>query len=201
MNIRTSAVCLLASLIATCAAAAQAQRNDRSVPPGIERVDSAVRDIRICTRPFERRGTVQLRPGFSGSVGVLETPGSAFLRVDSVRTSLRAPGLHASALGVTTQGRFAWHTMTVADAAGRFPADTGPRAVYADGGGLVRIEINRLGSTAAPATGDYVLRGCLVDGVPPRLDRYHVDPPRLPPNILLPGEALRRQPGTRDGGG
>jgi hypothetical protein len=190
---RIASLLLLFATIA-CAAALPAFAQTTEAPPRItlEPPFDHVRDIRLCARPFERRGSVQLRAGFGGSTGEFNAPANAILRIDRVRTTLRVPGLRASAVGASTEGNLVWYRMGIADGSGRFPADGGPTAVYADPGRLVKIEINRSGSSNTTATGDYVLNGCLVDRIPLRLEQPHIDPPRLPPKILLPGETVRR---------
>lgn len=182
---------LLAAIASAAAMPALAQTTDSPPRVTLERPSDHVRDVRLCRQPFERRGSVVLRPGYSGATGEFVSPANAILRIDRVRTTLRGPGLRASALGTTSERNFAWVPMTVAGGGGRFPATGGPSAAYADRGTLVKIEINR-DSTTTSATGDYVLNGCLVDRIPVRLEKPHVDPPRLPPKIPLPGETVRR---------
>ncbi|TDK27148.1 hypothetical protein E2F46_02740 [Luteimonas aestuarii] len=183
---------LLAAIATAIAAPAFAQTTDTPPRITLERPLEHVRDLRLCVRPFEHRGSVVLRPGYSGSTGSFLSPESAILRIDRVRTTLRAPGLRASALGTTVDGRFTWIPMTIADGSGRFPPVGGPAAAYADRGTLVKIEINRNTSSTGTVTGDYVLNGCLVDRIPVRMEQPHIDPPRLPPNIPLPGETVRQ---------
>lgn len=179
---------LLASVVAAPAPAQTAAPPPRIV---LDRSLDHARDVRLCPRPFVRRGSVVLRPGFSGATGEFLSPTDAILRIDRVRTTLRAPGLRASAVGATTGRTFAWVPMTIVDGSGRFPTPGGPSTVYADRGTLVKIEINRNATTTA-ATGDYVLDGCLVDRIPVRIEQPHIDPPRLPPKSPLPGETVRR---------
>jgi len=147
---------------------------------------------RLCARPFQHKGTVELGPGYSGSVGEFTTPGNGILQIRSVKTTLRVAGMSGSAIGTWSNTRFGWHAMRVETGVGRYSSGH-DEPVYADRSSLVKIEINRSGGNSTAVTGDYDLRGCLVDGIPQRVQLPDHPLPRLPPKVLTPLEPVEHE--------
>jgi hypothetical protein len=189
LSCQTSSMLLALSI--SCAAGAQVTDPPRmEIVPGIDPTGIQVKNV-SCARPFERRGTVALEIGYSGSVAEFTTPDNAILEIRRIKTTLRVAGLSASAIGTRSNDVFAWHPMHVEAGIGTFAAGQ-EGAIHADRASLVKIEINRSGSIDAAALGDYALSGCLVDRIPERMRIPDMHLPRLPPKVLTPLEPVEQ---------
>lgn len=185
---------LLGASMACSAALAAPPRTDptladKPVTSGIPRPDLQPQP---CLRPFMRKGTMAMQAGYSGAIAEFTSPAAGILQIHSIRTALHMPGMSASAVGTWSAATFAWHPLRIEATQGRYSSSVdGP--VYADRASLVKITLNRNGANPVAGTGEYELQGCLIDHLPPRLQRPPIDQvPRLPPKVLTPLEPVEK---------
>ena len=158
---------------------------------------------RVCAQPFENRGTFVLGANFSGAGAASEfIPADRYLEIRQVRATLRGPGLSAGDLGVSVSGDDGWYGMRlVNDSIVWTAAADGP--LYADRGSRITFVAYRNSGKDRAVTGDYVMRGCLVDRLPQRITRPDIEVPRLPKKLLTPREPVEmtplRRPAVRSG--
>lgn len=183
-------------------------------PPGSRELDPSIADRlprtdvpelrRVCAEPFENRGTFGLPVRTSGAGAASEfIPGNRYLEIRQVRASLRGPGLWAGDLGVSVSGDSGWYGMRLVNDAVVWTASAdGP--LYADRGSRITFVAYRNSGTDRAVTGDYVIRGCLVEQLPLRITRPDIEVPRLPKKRLTPREPVEilplRRPAVRTGG-
>jgi hypothetical protein len=144
----------------------------------------------VCAHPFESRGSYTMGVDYSGSGASSDViPAGKFLEIRSVKANLHGQALSAGNLGVTSGGGFAWYDLRVDNGSIVYSASH-DGALYADGNTRIKFVAYRDGGEHRAMTGDYVMRGCLVDTVPPRLTKPDIRLPRLPKKRLTPLEPV-----------
>jgi hypothetical protein len=168
-----------------------------------ERVINAPRpDITIlsspCAHPFEDRGTYQIPAGYSGAgTSTRAIPAGKFLQVRTVNITLAESDWRGAHLGVWTHGDFAWYPLRTENGSAVFRVkDDGP--LYADGGGQTfKFVSYRAQGYDRPASGTYVVRGCLLDRIPIWVTKPDIRVPRYPKKVLTPVEPVELWDGVR----
>ena len=201
MNRFASTRGLLAMALATVATATFA------APPPSRQLDEHVvngpaPDISVlthrCALPYEDRGTYQIPSGFGGAgTSAKAIPANKVLQVRSVTVTLDEADWRGADIGVWTARDFAWYPMRMHNGAAVFRVNQdGP--LYADGGGQTfKFVSNRESGKGRAANGTYVIRGCLLDGIPKWVTIPDVRVPRYPKKRLTPLEPVELWDGVR----
>jgi len=182
-------------------------------PPGSRVLDPKIADRlprpevpevrRLCAQPFENRGTFVMGVNVTGAGASSDfIPGNRYLDIRQVRATLRGPGLSAGDLAASVSGADGSYDMRLVDDAIVWTAAAdGP--LHADRGSRIKFVAYRTGGSNREVTGDYLIRGCLVEQVPLRITRPDIDVPRLPKKRLTPREPVEmvplRRPAVRAG--
>ena len=159
---------------------------------------------RVCAQPFENRGTFVMGANVTGAgASSAFVPENRYLEIRQVRATLRGPGLSAGDLSASVSGDSGWYDMRLSNNAIIWTAAAdGP--LYADRGSRIKFVAYRNSGSDRAVTGDYVMRGCLLDRLPQLVTRPDIDVPRLPKKRLTPREPVEmtplRRPALRTGG-
>lgn len=192
------AMLAIASMASTATAAPPVARPlDERAATGLPRPDISVLTSR-CARPFEDRGSYTIPAGYSGAgTSAKAIPAGRVLQVRSVTITLAEPDWRGAHLGLWTQGDFAWYPLRQSRGEAVFRvAEDGP--LYADGGGQTfKFVSYRASGYDRPARGTYVVRGCLLDRIPPWVTRPDIRVPRYPKRVLTPLEPVELWDGVR----
>ena len=182
---------LLALCLGSVAAAA---------PPGSRTLDERAIDLTRpdvsillsrCAHPFEDRGIYQIPAGYSGAgTSAKAIPAGKFLQVRTVTITLSESDWRGAHLGVWTHGDFAWYPLRMHNGSAVFRVkDDGP--LYADGGGQTfKFVSYRAQGYDRPASGTYVVRGCLLDRIPIWVTKPDIRVPHYPKKVPTPLEPV-----------
>lgn len=196
----------LGLLCLTAAAAPPSPTGSRELDPSIaDRLPRPeVSELRrVCAQPFENRGTFVMGANVTGAGASSDfVPENRYLEIRQVRATLRGPGLSAGDLSASVSGDSGWYDMRLSHNAIVWTAAAdGP--LYADRGSRIKFVAYRNSGSDRAVTGDYVMRGCLLDRLPQLITRPDLDVPRLPKKRLTPREPVEmtplRRPAVRTG--
>ena len=190
------ALVVLALAGATQAAPPQSKPLDRRA------IDLPAPDLSVlvsrCAHPFEDRGQYRIPAGYSGEgASSKPIPTGKFLQLRSVAITLDEADWRGAHLGAWTHGEFAWYPLRLQGGAAIYQVDVdGP--LYVDGGGgTFKFVSYRAQGYDRPASGTYVLRGCLVDRIPAWVTVPDMRVPRYPKKRLTPLEPVEMWDGVR----
>lgn len=149
---------------------------------------------RACAQPFENRGTFVMGANVTGAGASSDfVPETRYLEIRQVRATLRGPGLSAGDLSASVSGDSGWYDMRLSNNAILWTA-AADGALYADRGSRIKFVAYRSSGSDRAVTGDYVMRGCLLDRLPQLITRPDIDVPRLPKKRLTPREPVEMTP-------
>jgi hypothetical protein len=181
---------LVALLLRTSAHATPPDSGKKEIAPGIDLPAKPMRNM-LCARSFSRRGTFVLERNYSGAGGGFTFDQAGFLEIRHMTAWLHVPGTTGGNIGANTRGVFSWYDMEMRSGKADYSAAQ-DGAIYADSNSWVTVVVYRNDQLDQHVTGEYVLRGCLVDRIPQRLRRPDSQLPRLPPKVLTPLEPVER---------
>lgn len=188
---RHIAVLALAALsLCTGAHATPPDSDKKKIAPGIGLPATPTRNM-LCARPFSHRGTFVLEPNYSGAGGGFTFDQAGFLEIRHMTAWLHVPGTTGGNIGANTRGVFSWYDMEMRSGKADYSAAQ-DGAIYADSNSWVKVVVYWNDHLDQRVTGEYVLRGCVVDRIPQRLRRPDSQLPRLPPKVLTPLEPVER---------
>ena len=187
------------ALVSTGLAASQADppRVDTAPASTLPRPDVSILTSR-CAQAYLARSTYTIPAGYSGAgTSTTPVPDGKVLQVRSVTITLAERDWRGAHLGVWTGGRFAWYPLRTQGGNAVYRVGTdGP--LYADGGGQTfKFVSYRAQGYDRPASGTYVVRGCLLDRIPIWVTRPDVRVPRYPKQVPTPLEPVEFWDGAR----
>ena len=148
----------------------------------------------LCAHPFENHGTYRLGVNVAGSGASSDViPAGKFLQVNFVQATLKDSAPVAGDIGVVSAGEFGWHHMRVHNGAVEYNTSRDD-ALYADGNTLIKFVAYREHGFDHAVSGDYVMRGCIVDALPPITTEPRIEVPYIPKTHWQSGNPIESKP-------